>query len=163
DVRGHLDHVGALSKLGVEVPAYIAQPDAGYLTGERSPPMSNHKGLFQRLTAPLVSTPDVPIRVVHDGDRIGGFTAYRTPGHTLGHTVYAHEDHGVAFLGDLVHTRKGHLATSPWIVTADSAKNRESIRHLAGRIPRFDVAAVGHGNPVETDGRSALGHLADRL
>jgi len=77
-----LDHVGALGKLGLDVPVYVGREDAAVLAGQDRPDWRNHKGLLQRVTQPLVVAPGVPIRPVDDGDETGGFAAYHTPGHS---------------------------------------------------------------------------------
>jgi glyoxylase-like metal-dependent hydrolase (beta-lactamase superfamily II) len=155
-----LDHVGGLAGLDLDCPVHLAPPDDAYLTGRRSPPLSNHKGLFQRVVAPLVEVPGAPVRPVADGDEFGGLRAYRTPGHTPGHTAYVHADYGVAFVGDLVRGAGDDLAPSPWAVTYDVAENAASVRSLADRAPAFEVVAMGHGDPVRTGGDAALRRLA---
>jgi glyoxylase-like metal-dependent hydrolase (beta-lactamase superfamily II) len=158
-----LDHVGSLAALDIDCPIYVAPPDDAFLAARRAPPPTNHKGLLQRLLGPLVDAPDVRVEAVDDGDRFGGLTAYRTPGHTPGHTAYVHADYGVAFVGDLVREADGDLAPSPWLVTYDVSANAESVRSLAERAPPFEVVAMGHGDPIREGGDGALRRLADRL
>ena len=91
-----LDHVGAAAKLAVDAPVYAGRDDAPFVAGERRPRLAGGKSLLQLTVGPLV--PDVPGDRVHpvaDGDEVGGFTAYHTPGHTPGHVAYVHEDRGV--------------------------------------------------------------------
>ena len=45
-----LDHVGTLAHMTFDCPIYAMEPDASYLDGTRKPPLSNHKGVLQRLT-----------------------------------------------------------------------------------------------------------------
>ncbi|WP_129115136.1 MBL fold metallo-hydrolase [Halegenticoccus tardaugens] len=158
-----VDHVGTLAALDLDAPVYMGDPDARFLAGSERPPLSNHKGLIQRLFGLLLTRPDFPIETVEDGDRIGGFVAHRLPGHTPGHTAYVHEEYGVAFVGDVVRAVNGELAASPWIITYDTATNAESIRTLADRTPDVEVVAVGHGNPIREEGGDALRRLADSL
>jgi glyoxylase-like metal-dependent hydrolase (beta-lactamase superfamily II) len=155
-----LDHVGGLAGLDLNCPVSLAPPDDAYLTGRRSPPLSNHKGLFQRAMGLLLDDPGVEVHAVADGDTFGGLTAYRTPGHTPGHTSYVHASYGVAFLGDLVRESGGDLEPSPWALSYDVAENAESLRSLADRAPDFAVAAPGHGDPVREGGAAALRRLA---
>ena len=164
-----LDHVGALSKLNLDAPVYAGRADAQLLAGRRKPDWRNHKGLLQRVTAPLVSPPDLPIRPVEDGDRIGGFTAYHTPGHSPGHTAYVaggsdpEAAPSAAFLGDLVRESDGRLEASPWPISYDTDEVARSIRRLADRAPDFEVAAMGHGTPIMRNGGRRLRELADRV
>lgn len=156
-----LDHVGTLADL--DAPVYLAEPDASYLDGTRSPPLSNHKGALQRVARFLLDPPAGNIHRIGDGEAIGGFTAIRAPGHTPGHTVYVHEELGAAFLGDMVRGEDGTLALPPWLVTADPAENRRSVRLVADRAPPFEVAAMGHGVPIREGGRTALQRLVTSL
>jgi len=158
-----LDHVGGLASLDPSCPVYLAEPDASYLTGRRRPPLTNRKGLFHRLTGPLLDPGTVDPDPVEDGDRIGGFRAVRAPGHTPGHTAYLHDDLGVAILGDAVRESDGELVPPPWLLTADAATNRRSIRTLAARAGSFDVVTVGHGDPVRKNGGEALRALVAEL
>ena len=157
-----LDHVGTLAHLGFDGPIYAAEPDASVLNGSRKPPLSNHKGVLQRVTDFLLTRPSIPVQRLDDGDSIGGFDAFHTPGHTPGHTVYVHRALHTAFLGDLVAADGGALTTPPWILTYSTSENRASIRRFADYGPSFEVAAVGHGDPLTTNGSGALADLARR-
>ena len=155
-----LDHVGALSKLDLDAPVYAGRADAEVLVGRRTPDWHNHKGLLQRVSDAFVSAPDLPVRPVEDGDRIGSFTAYHTPGHSPGHTVYVAESPSVAFLGDLVRESEGKLEASPWAMSYDTDEVARSVRRLADRAPDFEVAAMGHGTPIVRNGGVRLRELA---
>ncbi|SEO35987.1 Glyoxylase, beta-lactamase superfamily II [Halogranum amylolyticum] len=158
-----LDHVGTLGKLDLDADVYLAAPDADYFRRTQSPPLTNHKGLFQRLTGLLLSEPTFPVHTVDDGQRIGPFVAHHTPGHTPGHTAYVHDEYDVAFVGDLVRTIDGELHPSPWVLSYSLRDVKRSIRKLADNVPETEVLAVGHGNPVRANGGIALRQLADRL
>lgn len=157
------DHVGTLAHLSFDGPIYAMEPDASYLDGSRKPPLSNHKGLLQRLTDFWLTRPSRPVRRLDDGASVGGFTAYHTPGHTPGHAVYVHEGLGVALLGDLVAGNDGSLTTAPQILAYSSQENARSVRELAARNVSFEIAAVGHGDPLVEGGSRALDELARRL
>lgn len=173
-----LDHVGALSKLGLDAPVYVGRADAEILVGRRNPDWRNRKGLLQRVSRAFVSVPELPVRPVDDGDEIGSFTAHHTPGHSPGHTVYvadgggpssadSHDSAGsgpnVAFLGDLVRERDGRLEPSPWVVSYDTDEVARSVRRLVARAPEFEVTAMGHGTPIVRRGSERLRELANRL
>lgn len=154
------DHVGALASLGLSAPVYAGEPDATYLTGAEKPPLTNRKGLLQRVTGRGIDYPDLYTYPIFDGDRIGGFTAYHTPGHTAGHMAYFHEGIGVAFLGDCVREKGGTLQPTRAALCADAEENGRSVRSLDDRLPTFDVAAPGHGDPITVDASAVLRRLA---
>lgn len=160
-----LDHVGTLAALTPDLDAtvYAGEFDAAILRGDRSPPWTNHKGAFQRLVDLFVSTPDLTIEPIEDGDSIGSFTAYDSPGHTPGHMAYVSDDHSVGVLGDLVTESEGELEASGWAMSYDTDDVAISIIELADRTPDFDIACMGHGTPVTEGGHTALVELADEL
>lgn len=139
------------------------EPDASFAEGSKKPPLRSLKGSFQRLTGLLYTPPPGPIERVADGDAVGGFTAYHTPGHTPGHTVYLHETLPVGVLGDLVRESDGRLEAPPWFINYDTRTNASSIRALADRDLEFDIATMGHGEPLTEGGDAALQALARRL
>jgi glyoxylase-like metal-dependent hydrolase (beta-lactamase superfamily II) len=156
-----IDHVGSIARLAVDAPVYVGREDARLLTGERRLSPRNLKQFTQFVTGPLV--PDVPAGRVHpvaNGDDIGGFSAYHTPGHTPGHTVYVHEERSAAFLGDLVIERNGELRPAPWFICDDTDALDRSLRSFAEAAPEFEVAAMGHGTPFERGGSDRLRRLA---
>ena len=156
------DHVGALSKLtpDLKAPVYAADPDAAWLAGETTPPIGKIKGIVQRVSDLLVTLPDLPIKRVVDGDTVGGFTAYHTPGHNPGHVAFVNGRLGVGMLGDLVRVSDGRMEPSPWFLSYDTNEVTESIETLAGRAPSFEVACVGHGDPVTENASGMLVKLA---
>lgn len=156
-----IDHVGSLGRLPTDVRIYIGREDAPYLLGETRPPWRSIKGITQRVTGPLV--PDVSgarITPVSDGEAIGGFVVYHTPGHTPGHTVYVHEAGSVAFLGDLVIELNGGLRPAPWFLSYEPDQLRRSVRAFGPRSPPFEAAAMGHGTPVSRNGHRLVDALA---
>ena len=159
-----MDHVGGLGRLDwLDATVHVGELDRPLVTGERSPSIRSRKGLSQRLTAPLVSPPDSAVHGVEDGDTVGSFTVYHTPGHTGGHVCYVSESLSVAFLGDLVRESAGRLEPSPWLLSEDTDQVRESIRRMAAETPEFEVAAMGHGVPFVEGGSERLDELAARL
>jgi glyoxylase-like metal-dependent hydrolase (beta-lactamase superfamily II) len=160
-----LDHTGGLGSIAAELagPVYIGEADGRLLAGEDRPNAFHHKGLFHRVVRRLFPLPDTAeVRHVRDGDEIGRFTAYHTPGHNPGHTVYVH-DSGVAFLGDLVWEEEGELTPPFWLDSYDMRDVRESIRRFADSAPAFEVACMGHGTPLTTGGSDALERLVADL
>jgi glyoxylase-like metal-dependent hydrolase (beta-lactamase superfamily II) len=158
-----LDHVGTLADLGLDCKVYARHPDAEMLAGTIAPPATNHKGLLQRVTLPLLTRPDLPITAIKDGEEVAGFRAYATPGHTPGHTAWVHDEFGVAFVGDLVRESDGDLSPSPWAICYDAVENRESVRDVADRVRDCEVVAMGHGDPLRSGGGGQFARLADDL
>ncbi|WP_255149017.1 MBL fold metallo-hydrolase [Halorarius halobius] len=158
-----LDHVGALGKLGTDATVYMGAGDVGFYVGDEKPPLAYHKGAFQRLAGLLVTRPGVSVESVSDGDEIGSFTAYHTPGHTPGHTAYVSEELSVAFVGDLVRESGGRLEPSPWHLSYDTERVRESIHYLADAEPAVEVLGMGHGTPFVTDGAVRLAELGEAI
>ena len=69
-------------------------------------------------------------------------------------------DSGVAFLGDLVWGTADPMEVPFWGDSYSMAEIRESVRAFAERVPPFEVAAMGHGDPVLTGGHAALAEYA---
>jgi glyoxylase-like metal-dependent hydrolase (beta-lactamase superfamily II) len=160
-----VDHVGALASLAAETGAdvHMGAADAPFLMGKEQPPGLTLKGALQRAGKRLVDRPDHDPELVADGDDIGSFTAYHTPGHTPGHTAYVSDALDAAFVGDLVLESDGELTPSPWFITYDTDSVRESIHDLADRAPAVDVLAMGHGTPFVRDGSIRLAELGERI
>lgn len=150
------DHVGGLRRLDLDCPIFIGAGDAPYLQGQLTPDWTKWKGLLQRVLYPFFQPRSLDVRPVTDGDTVGSFIVYETPGHTEGHVAYVSADYDVAFLGDLVQARSGELATPPWLLSANMRAVQESIRSLVENAPAFDLACPGHGNPLLGGGRDAL-------
>jgi len=161
-----LDHVGGLNRLVPEFdgPVSVGSDDLDLLERRAHPEWLHHKGLFHRVSRRLFPLPELALDPLSDGDTVGGFTAYHTPGHNPGHTVFHHEGVSAAFLGDLVWAGDdGGLTTPFWGDSYDMDELRQSVTALAARIPAFDVAAMGHGDPLVSGGHEALRALSGRL
>lgn len=159
-----LDHVGSLGGIdGLDAPVYAGEPDAAHVAGTAKPSARTKKGLMQRLMNWRYSPPAGPVSTIADGDTIGGFECYHTPGHTSGHMVYIHEEASLALLGDLVRSTDGGFKAAPWFMSDDTAAIRRSIRDLADRAPAFEIGAPGHGAPVVEHGAEKLRQCAAGL
>jgi Zn-dependent hydrolases, including glyoxylases len=157
------DHVGGLGFEGLEAPVCVGADDEPALSGSKQPGWDNPKGAIQRVTGLVQERPDTAVETVTDGDSLGGFEAYHTPGHTPGHTAFVHEGLSAAFLGDLVRERDGAFELPPRLLNADHGRAAESVVAFADRTPDVDVACAGHGTPVVTDGGSRLSACAAAL
>lgn len=160
-----VDHVGTLAALADESGAtvHMGAADAPFLMGKERPPGLTLKGATQRVTGPALDRPDRDPVLMADGDEVGSFVAYHTPGHTPGHTAYVSDELDAAFVGDLVRETDGKLVPSPWYISYDTESVRESIHDLADRAPAVDVLAMGHGTPFVRDGSIRLAELGERI
>ena len=158
------DHVGTLARLtpDLDAPVFVHESDAPYVAGERLPPWTARNGIeaLHRLYYRRLELPDLPIRLIGDGDDVGGFRAYHTPGHTPGHLAFVHDDLDAAFLGDLAYEFGGRLRSSGRLTSYDHARVDESIRTLLDRSSQFEHACPGHGRPLG-DGRDHLSRVVE--
>jgi len=158
-----MDHVGTLDRLDdLDAVVRTGAADAAMLTGDVKPPWRNHKGALQRAMGPFLGC-DLPVAPIDDGEEVGSFTAYHTPGHTPGHTAFVSEKRSVGFLGDLVFESGGALDASSWLVSYDTSEAKASVRSLVDRAADFDALGMGHGVPFVRDGDERLADLARSL
>jgi len=92
-------------------------------------------------------------RVLREGDEVAGFRVVHAPGHARGEVIFFRESDRVAICGDVIRnmsyaTALPGLKEPPRIFTYDPARNRDSIRKLAGLEP--SMILPGHG-PAVTD------------
>ncbi len=161
-----LDHVGGLARLlpELDAPVYVGTADLAIMTGDRNPPFFHHKGLFHRGLRRVYRLPSsLSYRPLGDREQVGSFTAYHTPGHNPGHTVYVHQDRGIVLFGDLVWEADGALTIPFWLDSYDMPALRASLRRFAADVAPFDIAGVGHGTPIRTNGFGALRTLVEQL
>ncbi len=89
-------------------------------------------------------------RVLADGDEVAGFRVIHSPGHAPSEVIFFRDSDRVAICGDVVNTMN-LLTMAPGIheppdaFTVDPARNRESIKLLAGLEP--SLICAGHGPP----------------
>jgi len=157
------DHVGGLDGIGTDTPVYVGVNDEPFLAGRERPGWTSPKAALQRVTGLFRSAPDQPIETLADGDTVGEFTAYHTPGHTPGHTAFVHEELSAAFLGDLVRESDGRFERPPRALNHDHDLAGESITGFLDRAPAFETACQGHGTPFVTEGDEHLAECASRL
>ncbi|MFB6117792.1 MBL fold metallo-hydrolase [Halosegnis sp.] len=155
-----LDHVGGLAGIAVDGPHYIGASDQGFLIGDEKPPAGNLKGALQRLVGPLVDRPDAEVVGLGDGDKVGSFRVYRTPGHTPGHVAYVSKRLSVAFVGDLVVESGGQLRPSPWYLSYDADRVVDSLSAFADKVAPVEAVGMGHGTPFVRDGAVRLAEAA---
>jgi glyoxylase-like metal-dependent hydrolase (beta-lactamase superfamily II) len=118
-----------------------------------------------RLSNRVFAGPPHPVgRVLHEGEEVAGFRVIHAPGHTPGHLLFFRDADRVALAGDVLAnlhflTLRPGLREPPGFFSADPARNRGSIRLLAGLKP--SVVGFGHGPPLRDP--AALAAFADRL
>jgi glyoxylase-like metal-dependent hydrolase (beta-lactamase superfamily II) len=160
------DHVGGLNSLaehGLDAPVAVGVDDEPYLARRERPTWNSRKGLFQRMADLTRTAPDIPIEPVVDGDTVGPFEAYHTPGHTPGHTVFVDEAMSVAMVGDLVRESDGEFGVPPWFLNYDQDQAQESLRSYVDRAPTVDIVCQGHGTPFVERGSERLSTAAGVL
>lgn len=156
-----IDHVGGLARVNLDAPVYLGALDYRLVRRSWSPSWRHHKGLFHRLVRRRYTLSGFDLRPIDDGDWVGGFVAFHTPGHNPGHTVYLHPESGTAMLGDLVWNTSSGFVVPPWIDSYDTTRITESVARIADE--RFEAACMGHGPPLRSGGRGALRALAADL
>ena len=170
--HAHGDHSGGLDAIHALVPAaefVMPARDARFLIGDMSldadePPAQLRGGWVLRKTA--------PVRLVHEGERVGSLEVIATPGHTPGHCSFLDPRDGTLIAGDALDTMTG-LAVSgtvkplfPLVALATWHKGLalESARKLRALEPAR--LAVGHGRVLEDPGASmdrAIARAARKL
>ncbi|MFC6834974.1 MBL fold metallo-hydrolase [Halomarina ordinaria] len=159
-----IDHVGGIGRLDLrDATVYMGAPDVDYLTGTSAPAVDSPKGALQRVLAPFARTPRVDVETVADGEEVGSFVVYETPGHTAGHVAYVSDHLSAAFVGDLVVESDGDLSPSPWAISDDTEAVTESIHDLADRMPAVEILGMGHGVPFMRNGSVRLAELGERI
>ncbi|MDZ7850219.1 MAG: MBL fold metallo-hydrolase [Halodesulfurarchaeum sp.] len=151
-----LDHVGALSALPGRPKIHAGEPDAAFVAGTRRPGFDSLKRGSQHLGAFVTRPPASSVRPIEDGEKFGSFTAIHSPGHTMGHVVYASEKHEVAFIGDLAMSDGESLSLPPWFFNEDGDRLADSIETVAERLPPVSLLAPGHGEPLWGDATQIL-------
>jgi glyoxylase-like metal-dependent hydrolase (beta-lactamase superfamily II) len=160
------DHVGGLNGLverGLDTTIYVGDDDEPYIARRKRPTWNNRKGLFQRVADVVRSAPTLPVETVDDGDSVGPFEAYHTPGHTPGHTAFVHDERSLAMVGDLVRESDGAFEVPPWVLNYDQEEAEESLRAFVERAPEVDVVCQGHGTPFVKGGSDRLSAVAGSL
>jgi glyoxylase-like metal-dependent hydrolase (beta-lactamase superfamily II) len=166
--HAHPDHQGAshevCTKLGL--PFWVGEHDSEAaedprLIEERQP---HHR--LNRLGSRYWTGPGHPVdRRLREGDTVAGFTVLDVPGHSAGHVAFWRESDRVLVLGDVLNnmdvmTGRPGLREPKWFFTADSARNRESIRKVAALAP--ELVCFGHGAPLR-DAATPLAEFAAGL
>ena len=154
--HAHPDHQGASHAIceALNIPYWVSEGDAdAAASGDLSRTMP--PGPLSRISARSMGGPGHPVaRQLKDGDFVGGFTVFETPGHSPGHVSYWRESDRVLITGDVVFnmsmvTGLPGLRQPPRLFSVDPKLNRESARRLASLRP--ETVCFGHG-PVLANG-----------
>jgi len=150
--HAHMDHVGGSKAVcdafGFEL--WVPANDAADVREGR--PVRNEGTWASPLLARAPKWPIPPVaRTLAEGDEVGGFTVIDTPGHSPGHIAYWRESDRALVGGDVffncnILTTQPGLREPVRVLTADPARNRESMRRIAELDPA--IAVFGHGPPI---------------
>ncbi|MFE0024008.1 MBL fold metallo-hydrolase [Amycolatopsis sp. NPDC059021] len=163
--HAHPDHQGSSHAVceRLRLPLWCGAADADALESGDLTPVTPDVAIARWQLAHWAGPAHPVARRLREGDVVGGFTVLETPGHTPGSVSFWREADRVLIAGDVVNRRPlvmgGALAEAPVAFCVDPARNRESIRRLAGLDPR--IVCVGHGHPLRDTGQ--LADLAARL
>jgi glyoxylase-like metal-dependent hydrolase (beta-lactamase superfamily II) len=170
--HGHRSHLGGLAALkhlsGATV--YAHEWEADIIAGERKAqgvtlrpihPLHTWWQVYPLqlgLTLGLKPHPPCPVDcLVADGDKIGPIQVLHTPGHSPGHLAFHWPERSVLFAGDAI-------ATWPALGPGWPAFNLNPQQHKASlsRMARLDahMVAVGHGEPITSDGAECVYKIA---
>jgi glyoxylase-like metal-dependent hydrolase (beta-lactamase superfamily II) len=170
--HGHRSHLGGGAVLkevtGAEVYAHDWERDV--IQGERKAqpvtllprrPLQTYFPLQLGLALGLGKHP--PFKIDHGiaaGDRIGPLHVLDASGHTPGHLAFWWPERRVLFAGDAIATWPGFAAGWP-AFNLNERRHHASLRRMAELDA--EVVAVGHGEPIPTDGARRVRTLVDQL
>lgn len=109
----HLDHAGGagrLARLWPDAEIWVHERGAPHLVDPSRLLASARRVYgeeFDRLWGTVAPVPETSLRVLHGGERVGGWQVAYTPGHASHHVSYLHEGSGAAFTGDVTGVRIG--------------------------------------------------------
>jgi glyoxylase-like metal-dependent hydrolase (beta-lactamase superfamily II) len=165
----HEDHAGAAAEVRGwgEVEVVASPTDAAVLRGDVTAPepvlSPANFALHRQLTSAVPPAPPVVVdREVTDGDVLdfgGGARVIAVPGHTGGSIAVHLPEHGVLLTGDAVIQWAGRILAG--VFNTDDRAARASLARL-GQFD-FDVAALGHGNPLLHNAQERLRHAISSL
>lgn len=161
----HMDHAGgvvALKSAAPEAKLAVHEGDVPFVSG--TSPLPRYRGVmglllrFFEKIKPITITPDI---ILNDGDLIDGLLCVHIPGHTPGSIGLLDEGLKVFFSGDILRFDGKSISLGPAQFTMDRARERESIRRIAGL--GFGTLLVGHGVPLSPDASALVRDFAATL
>ena len=143
--HGHYDHIVHAQEIAdlCEAEIYIGEDDFDFLS-DASLSLARHFGADQ----PAIKSAGT----LADGGRIGRFTVYHTPGHTIGSICLFSEPDGVLICGDTVFPEGSYGRCD--LPSGNIQDMKESLKRLA-ELP-VESVWCGHGEPVPENARPGL-------
>ena len=165
----HLDHMGSMARLKKEFscPVIAHELDVGIMEGTEPYPtfkLDPLRAAYYKILGPLYPYEFVAVdRGVIEGDVIdllGGLRVIHTPGHTTGSMMLFQPDTRVLFTGDTIRNEDGVLEGPPPQFTPELEAAFEKIEEKVMPLD-FNIILPGHGEPVMSDAREAVGRMLD--
>jgi glyoxylase-like metal-dependent hydrolase (beta-lactamase superfamily II) len=162
----HMDHTGGVTVLKKAAPGAkvaIGKADAGYLSGQESPPRyPGIQGILLRIAGVVMNPGTIrPDILLDDGERVNGLLCVPIPGHTPGSIGLLDERTGTFFAGDILRYDGTSIAEGPAGFTMDLDRSRQSIRKIA--LLSFSILLPGHGIPLTGDASEKVRAFAATL
>ena len=150
-----IDHIGNLYALqkGYSARAYIDEKDLPYATGEKHRP--GVKRIIESILKADIAKNILPFEE-HPQNEIDLISM---PGHTPGHTIFKYQE--FIFVGDLFHTKDGHITPVKSFMNSDNKEMAKSIDKLCKMQAK--MLCPSHGQPIlyTDDTREELQKLRD--
>lgn len=162
--HSHPDHTGPIERLRRDTGAVItAHPNDTLSSQHHASPVLHYPGQPLSLGWQVPFLHGIPVqRLVQDGDTIpvlGGLQVIHTPGHTPGSICLYAAQHGVLFTGDTLLS-DGLCFRRPVPFPGTNFRDyRASVERLSSL--QFEVACVGHGQPLRHGGTLRLQDMLD--
>ncbi len=137
-----IDHIGnaAFIQNQCNCDVYISEIDLPYvLAKKKRPGIKKILGILMKAQIPQNLK-------VFQGNEMGGFKLFPTPGHTPGHTCLLFDN--VLFAGDMVATKDNKIGPPPEMFTVDMEQNQKSVESL--HELDFQWVCPAHGEPVRS-------------
>jgi glyoxylase-like metal-dependent hydrolase (beta-lactamase superfamily II) len=158
--HAHPDHQGASHEVceALRLPLWCGAADAEAMEDGRIMQRQPSHPINRLIGAAFPGPPHPVDRRLHEGDDVAGFTVLDTPGHSAGHIALWREADRALICGD-VFTNIDTLTGIPGLhepkpfFTPDPARNRDSMRRLAGLRP--ELVCFGHGRPLRDPAKLA--------
>ena len=144
----HPDHQGSAHAVCEARGVPLACPAGEIARMDGGEPMIARTAYAKAVSRLWLGPPHAVSRGLREGDQVGGFTVYSTPGHSRDHVVFHREADGVAVVGDVatamsLATGLPGLYRPPDFVNEIPERVNDAIRKLAELRPR--VICFGHG------------------
>ena len=136
--HGHYDHIGGLNKVKEafpEVIVYVGEEEKEFLTDHNL----SLSEMIDRSKFKYLSE----VKLLNEGDNIGGFTVISTPGHTGGSKCFYNKDSNILISGDTLFKRSFGRYD---LVTGSEKELFRSLKRLCDELPPNTVVYSGHSS-----------------